>query len=182
MTCSSLVKVSLKWGLIYAGISIVTFVGIYAFSLSTNKTVTSIVGVLSIIINVLILVISNRDYRNTYLNGYIGYWQCFTNSILVIILSTVIVSLFTYLLYQVIDPQAFENMINEQLLMVSQNEAVPAQYKEAQIEALIAMTPLKQSLYQLIGGLVWGAILSFIISAFTRKKNNTFEGAIKEIE
>lgn len=182
MTNNSLMKVSLKWGLIYAGISCLIVVASYAFGLGTNNIAGIIVGVLSFIINILILVLANKDYRNTYLNGYIGYWQCFLNSLLVIVISTVIVSLVTFLLYQVIDPQAFENMINEQLLTISQNEAIPAQYKEAQIDALVAMTPLKQSLFQLLGGLIWGLILSFIISAFTRKKNNTFEGAIKEIE
>ncbi len=183
MTCSPLVKVSLKWGLIYAGISIVTFVGIYAFSLSTNKTVASIVGVLSIIINVLIFVISNRDYRNTYLGGYIKYGQAFLNSLFVVLVCMFIYSTFTFLLYQVIDPSEYTKMIEEQLLKVDQMEGLPAEVKQVQIDFWVNMTPLKfVAGLQLTTGIVWGLILALIVSIFTRKKNNTFEGAIKEIE
>ncbi len=183
MINNSLVKVSVKWGLIYAGISILSFVGVYVFDLASNETVAVIVGLLSVIINVLIFVLANREYRVSYLDGYIKYGQALINSLLVLIICLFIYSAFVFLIYQVIDTGEFVRMIEDQMLKIDQTENMPAEYKQVQIDFWVNMTPIKfVAGIQLTTGIVWGLILALIVSAFTRKKNNTFEGAIKEIE
>lgn len=178
----NLLQVSLKWGGILAAVSLITLVGNYVFGLNTNTVLAMIIGIITLIINIIILVLSNREYRNTYLGGYIKYSQCFANSFLLILFSAIIVSILTFLLYGVIDPESFTKMIDEQLLMITSNPDIPENWKQSQIDSLLSVTPLKQSAMQLVGNIIWGLILSLIVSAFTRKKNNTFEGAIKEIE
>ncbi len=182
MKDNNLLQVSLKWGGILAGISAITFIGNYAFGAGANTTVAMIVGIISLIINVIILVMSNQEYRNKYLGGYIKYGQCFLNSLLLMMFSSIVISLLTFLVYGVIDTESFTNMIDSQLIAISSNTGMPEQFKQSQMDALISMTPLKQSAYQLLGNTIWGLVLALIVSAFTRKKNNTFEGITKDIE
>lgn len=182
MKDNNLLEVSLKWGGILAGISAITFIGNYAFGIGVNTTVTAIVGVISLIINIIILVIANKEYRNKYLGGYIKYGQCFLNSLLLMIFSSIIISFLTFLIYGIIDTESFTNIIDSQLIAISSNPDMPEQWKQSQIDSLTSMTPLKQSAYQLLGNTVWALILALIVSAFTRKKNNTFEGITKDIE
>lgn len=182
MNSNPLIKVSVKWALIMAGISSLSLFSTYLFGLGSNKLFGIILGILSFVITITILVFSNRDYRNTYLGGYINYGQCLANSILIFLFSSVVIALLSFLIYGVIDPDAFKQMIDDQLLAITSNPSIPAEWKEKQYDALINMTPLKQALMQLIGSIIFGAIISLIVSIFTRKKNNSFDGAIKEIE
>jgi predicted PurR-regulated permease PerM len=85
-------------------------------------------------------------------------------------------------LYGIIDVDAFNKSIEDQLSMLNANPNVPQEWKESQLDALINMTPIKSSILNFFRSVIFGAILSLIVSIFTRKKNNSFEGAIKEIE
>lgn len=176
-----LLNVSLKWGGISAAISCLSIVATYSFGIPTSQTVNVVLGVLSFVVSILLLVFSNLEYRNTYLGGYIGYWQCFQNSFLVFLISGLAVSLFFYILYGVVDLAAFNEMIEKQLSDL--NSKPDSSFKAQQIKTLIESTPLKQAFMQLIGSSVLGIILGLIVSAFTKKnKNNPFEGVIKDIE
>ena len=72
-----LIKVSVKWGLIFTLVSSISLISTYLFGISTNLILGMVIGILSIVITVVLMVLANRDYRNTYLDGYIKYWQCF---------------------------------------------------------------------------------------------------------
>ena len=85
-------------------------------------------------------------------------------------------------MYGIIDVEAFNKSIEDQLLMINSNPNMPQEWKEKQLEAIINMTPLNSAIYGFVRAVIFGAILSLIVSIFTRKKNNSFEGAIKEIE
>lgn len=181
MNNNPLIKVSLKWGLIYAGISCLSLLGTYLFGPMTNKTMGVIIGVISFAIMITILVLSNNEYKNKYLGGYIKYGQCLVNSILIFVLSTLVLTLLTFLIYGVVDVEAFNKIIENQLLEISSNDKMPQEVKQKTIDMWVAMTPLKYAAFNLVG-IVWGVIISLIVSIFTRKKNNSFDGAIKEIE
>jgi hypothetical protein len=177
-----LLKVSLKWALIYTGVSCITLFGTYLFGMSSNPIIGLILGILSLTITVILLVLSNREYRTLYLDGYIKYYQCLMNNILIFLIGSLIVSLISYVLYGLVDINAFNESIERQLLMISSNPDIPAEWKQKQIDAIIDLTPLKQSIIQFIWSVGFGVFVSLIVSIFTRKKNNSFEGAIKEIE
>ena len=181
MNNNPLIKVSLKWGLIYAGISSLSFFGTYLFGPLTNKTMGLIIGIISFAIMITVMVLSNKEYQKKYLGGYIKYWQCFINSLLIFVFSTVVLTLLTYFIYGIIDVEAFNRIIENQLLDISSNANTPQEIKQKSLDMWIAMTPLKYAAFNLVA-IVWGTIISLIVSIFTRKKNNSFEGAIKEIE
>jgi hypothetical protein len=182
MTNNSLVKVSLKWGLIYAGINALLFVLFYALRIDANMIASSIMMFLAFTINILIFVFSNRDFRKTYLGGYIGYWKCVFNSVFVVLISYLFSCAFLYILYQVVDYDSFSSLVDDLILFIDNNENIPIETKQKTINNYMEMTPFTYSFGIFISGISRGLILSLIISAFTRKKNNTFEGAIKEIE
>ncbi len=181
MNNNPLIKVSLKWGLIDAGISSLSLFGTYLFGPLTNKTMGLIVGIILFAIMVTVMVLSNKEYQKKYLGGYIKYWQCLVNGILIYAISSVIISLLTFVIYGLLDVAAFNQMIEDQLLQISSNPDIPQTWKEKQLDGIASMTPLKQAVFQL-AGIVWGVIVSLIVAIFTRKKNNSFEGTIKEIE
>lgn len=182
MNNNPLIKVSLKWGLIYAGVLSLSLFGGYIFGSMTNKTLGVIIGLISFAISITVLVLSNREYQKQYLGGYIKYWQCLVNSLLVFTFSAVIIALLTYIIYGIVDVAAFNKMIDDQLLAISSNPDIPQAWKEKQLDALASMTPFKQATMQLVGSVIYGIVLSLIVSIFTRKKDKSFEGLIKEVE
>jgi len=182
MKDNPLIKVSLKWGLIYAGISCLSLFGTYLFGEISNTALAVVFGILSLAISITVMVLSNKEYQNKYLGGYIKYWQCLVNSILIFVISSLIISVISYLIYGIIDVAAFEQLIENKLISIGSDSRIPADKKLQIIDGINALTPLKQALSGFVISIISGVIFSLIVSIFTHKKNNSFEGTIKEIE
>ncbi len=178
---NSLLKVSLKWAGIYTAYSILVFLLMYVFTFKPGMFTGILMFLVLIAVTILIFVYSNKEYGNSYLGGYISYWQCLLNSALVYAFGTIFYSLFQYIFYTLIDPKAFDELIQMQIAMIDSNPNFPASLKEETLMKILELTPLKLSLSQL-WYIIFGIVLALIVSIFTRKKNNSFEGTFKEVE
>jgi hypothetical protein len=182
MKDNPLIKVSLKWGLIYAGISSLSLFGTYLFGEITSMALAIVVGILSLAISITVMVLSNKEYQNKYLGGYIKYWQCLVNSILIFVISSLIISFISFVIYEFIDVAAFNQLVKEKLEDISSNPKYTLEIKQKSSDMWIAMTSFKYALSGFVISIISGVIFSLIVSIFTYKKNNSFEGTIKEIE
>ncbi len=90
---------ALNWGVIIGLVSIVYSVILYMLNLTFNQAL----GYASVIIIIVGLAIAMKNYRDKVLDGVLPFGKAFGFGILIIIVAALLGSIFTYLLYAVID-------------------------------------------------------------------------------
>lgn len=109
------------------------------------------------------------SYRKS-LGGEITYGQAFGAGFLAIAVSSLISSIYVYLLYTVIDPT-----LSEQLRLFTEQKLVEqGNIPDAQIDQVVEMTakfqkPAFMLLFGVFGGALFGAVISLITAIFTKK-------------
>lgn len=162
-----LLKPALIYGLISAFIGILMSVIFYLL----NLTMKPWVGFISIVISIVVLVYLLRAYRNEYLGGFATYGQLILMALLIGLISSVMVTIYTYLLYTVIDPELMEKMKIMMQENVYNNPRIPEARADAFIERMEKrMTINRQIISSLVGGTVITFILGLIIAAFLKKE------------
>ncbi len=172
-------KNALNWGLIVGIISIILSVVLYVFNLKPiNFTNMGILFLLSLIVSVVALVYAVKSYRNNVYGGFINFKDAFVFGLLVMIISSIISSLYSFIFLSFIDPDYLLSVVEgtrqsteEFLLGRGMSEEDVAKAMEKAAEEPIP-TPLKSSLQGILSGSIFGAILSLIIAAIMKKKND----------
>jgi hypothetical protein len=164
----SIWKTCLKYGLILGLVSIVFSVLIYMFDL-TFATWTIIP---SLLLSFIVLFLLQRSYRDTYNNGFITYGKSLGVGVVIFIYASVIIAIYTYLLYTVIDP----GMVDKQMAMAA-DKMVAKGIPEASMDAALKMQekmlqPWIISLMGIFTTIFYGFILSLISSIFVAKQGN----------
>src|SRR4030043_2300558 len=98
---------ALNWGVIIGLISIVYSVILYML----NKTFSQALGYAGIIIIIVGLAVAMKSYRDNVLDGILPFGKAFGFGVLIAVVSGLLGAIFTYLLYQVIDPGLQEKML-----------------------------------------------------------------------
>ena len=161
-------KANLTNGLIMGLVGIVFTLVVYFFDLTFNKANTYIFLAISAVLLYFLII----SYRNNHLHGYITYGQSVGAGVIIFLYYSIISSIFMYLLYKVIDPGLTEKMlafIEEQML----KKGIP----EANMESIMAMQKkiMKPEIMSVIGifnNMVFGTVISLLVSIFTRKEGN----------
>ena len=161
-------KANLTNGLIFALIGIVYSLVIYFLDLSFNKTQ----GWIFMLIQIVILYFLLKSYRDNYKYGNITYGQALGAGMIIFLYYAIIMAVFTYILFTVIDPDLVDKQLaftEEQMLKRGMpEEAVEAGMKvQAKIMKPAIMAPLS-----VFGVMIQGLIMSLIASAFVRKEGN----------
>ena len=104
------------------------------------------------------------------LGGYSTYGQMFVAGLLTMLFASVLSSIYTYLLYSIIDPS-----LQEQLRIFTEEQMI-AQGKvpEEQMEMALKMTakfqtPVMMSIMAIVMGTIFGAVVSLITAIFIKK-------------
>lgn len=119
------------------------------------------------------IALAQISYKKT-LGGEMTYGQAFGVGLLAMIFASVISGIYTYLLYEVIDPS-----LQEQLRIYTEEEIMKKGIPEEQLEIAVNMAakfqkPAIMAVMAIVGGAFMGAIISLITAIFT-KKNPTHE-------
>jgi hypothetical protein len=162
-------KSNLTNGLILALIGIVYSLVMYFLDLSLNKTQAYVF----MLIQVGMLYFLLKSYRDTVMHGQITYGQSVGAGVIICLYYGILMAIFTYLLYTVIDP----GLIAKQLALAEEGMRAKANLTEAQIEASMKITGkiMKPGIMAISGvfiGMIWGTILSLIVSVFVKKEGN----------
>ncbi len=116
------------------------------------------------------IVMAQLFYRKT-LGGTMTYGQALGVGILTMVFASLLTSIYTFLLYQVIDPS-----LQEQLRLFTEEQIVKrGDVPEEQLEMAMNMatkfqTPVMMLVMGIFGGTFMGLIVSLITSIFTQKK------------
>jgi uncharacterized membrane protein YvlD (DUF360 family) len=161
-------KTNLINGLILGLVGVVYSLVVYFLNLSFNKAQTYVF----LLVQIAVLFFLVKSYRDNYKNGMMTYGEALGASIIICLYYAIIMAIFTYLLYTVID----KSLLDKQLAFAEemmQKKGLP----QATIDAGMAMqkkimTPAFMAPISIFGNMFWGLIISLIVAAFVRKEGN----------
>jgi len=161
-------KSNLTNGLILGLVGIAYSLVIYFMDLSLNK----VQGYVFMAIQIFLLYFLLKSYRDNFMHGQITYGQSFGAGIIICLYYSIIMALFAYLLHTVIDT----GLVAKQLAF-TEAEMVRKGIPQASIDAGMAiqakiMKPAIMAPLSLFGNMLWGAILTLLVSVFIRKDGN----------
>ncbi|MBN1986071.1 MAG: DUF4199 domain-containing protein [Prolixibacteraceae bacterium] len=116
------------------------------------------------------VVLAQVNYKKA-LGGTMTYGQALAVGLLTVIFSSIISSIYTYLLYSVIDPS-----LQEQMRLYTEEQIVKkGNVSEEQMEMALEMatkfqTPGMMAVFGIFGGAIGGLVISLITAIFTQKK------------
>jgi len=163
---ASIWKSSLMSG-IYLGIALILLSVIFYVSGNPFSKVSQWIGYAIMIAGI---VLAQVGYKKA-LGGTMTYGQALGVGVLTMVFASVLSSIYSFLLYQVIDPS-----LQEQLRLFTEEQIVKqGNVPEEQIDMAVNMatkfqTPVMMLVMGLFGGAFMGLIISLITSIFTQKK------------
>ena len=167
----SLLKSTLNYGFML-GLALVMFqLVVWMFDATTNRYL----GFLSIPITITGIVLATKSFRDHEQGGYISYGRALGVGTLTVLFSSLITSVFSYLLYTVIDPGLIDKIhaITEEAYWES---GLPEDQIETAMKMAMRFTNATMiSVMGFLGGTFFGFIYSLITSIFLRKEGDPFE-------
>ncbi len=187
-------KLAMTYGLYFGLISIVLSVIIWTTNLMEYLGLFGSVflGILQLILLVFLLVYFTKLYRNNELGGKITFKQAFVFGVLIVVFSTIISSLYSYIFNKFIDPdytQRVMTMMQDKTYQWMSSKGVP----EDQIDSAMKKfedkgipSPIETLISSMEFGLIGGSIMSLISSAIVKKNANNddddFEEAMEDVK
>jgi len=161
-------KKNLTNGLILGLIGIVYSLIIYFLGLSFNK----VQGPVFIVVQIAMLYLLLKSYRDNYMHGQITFGQSVGAGVIICLYYAIIMAVFTYILYTVIDPG-----LTAKQLAFAEEAMVKKGVPQAGIDAGMAiqakiMKPAILAPLTIFGSMLWGVIISLLVSIFVKKEGN----------
>jgi hypothetical protein len=161
-------KANLTSGLILALTGIAFTLVLYFLDLSLNKTV----GYILVPIQLVLLYFLLKSYRDNYMHGQITYGQAVGAGVVIFVYYAIIMAVFTYLLWTVIDP----GLVKKSMAIAEEGMAKKG-LPQASIDAGMAFTakimkPSIMSIFTIIGSMFFGVIYTLLVSIFIKKEGN----------
>ena len=161
-------KANLTNGLILGLFGIVYTLIIYFLDLTVNK----IQGIIFIVIQLVVLYFLIKSYRDNFMHGQITYGQAVGAGVIIVFYYAIIMAVFTYILYAIIDP----GLVAKQLAAVEElysRKGMPQAAIDTtmKIQAKL-MKPAFMAPLSIINSMIYGTILSLLVAIFVRKEGN----------
>ncbi len=172
----SIWKETLNYGIIYGLITVVLSVLTYMFDLTFKPWIIWP----SLLLGVVVLFFLLRSYRDHYNNGYISYGKSVGAGVIISIYAAIISAIYIYVLYSFIDPGLMDkSMAIAEARMVDKGVPEAAIEKAMEMQAKM-MKPWFTSLMSIFNSVLYGLILSLIVSLFVMKKGNPLLDEVEE--
>lgn len=191
---SNRLKATATYGIYLAGISIAISVIVWATGLIEHIGLfgSAFIGILQLALMAFLLVYYTKRYRDTMFSGKITFGQAFAFGVMLVVFSSLISSLYSFILNKYIDPDYMHRvmtMIQDKTYQMLSNSGMSQDQIEAQmikIEEKGIPSPIETLVSSLEGGLIGGAIMSLISSAIVKKNarggEDEFDEAMEEIK
>jgi hypothetical protein len=161
-------KSNLTNGLILGLAGVVYSLIMYFLNLSLNKSQ----GYVFMIIQIVLLYFLLKSYRDNFLHGQISFGKSVGAGVIICLYYSAIMAVFTYILYTFIDT----GLTAKQLAMTEDMMLKKGLPQDA-LDAAMAMQakfmkPGIMSFFVLFVGVIWGTILSLLVSIFVKREGN----------
>ncbi len=160
----SLWKSAMVYGFYLAVALILTSVIFYA----TGNTFTKANQYVSYLIMIFGIVLLQINYRKS-IGGAMLYGQALGIAVVAMVFAGIIAAVYTYLLYEIIDPS-----LKEQLQIFTEEQMMQKGLPEAQLDAAMAITrkfqkPVVMAVSAIFSYAIIGLVVGLITSIFTKK-------------
>jgi len=177
----SLFNNSLIYGLLTAAISIVFSVITYLLDVPMKSPVMYF----NWVILLAGIIYGTLQYKNVSSGGYILFGKAFLSGFLIVLIASVVSSIYSFVFLTFIDPAYLERIIQQSLEQAEAN-MVKQGLTGDQMEPALAMTrkfmsPIIMSALTILISAFFGAILSLITAAFVKKEDKSFDGQFKDV-
>ena len=161
-------KTNLTNGLILGLVGIVYTFIVYFLDL----TFSTYQGYIGMVIQLVVLFFLLKSYRDNFRHGQITYGQSVGAGVIIYVYYAVIMAIFGYLLYTVIDPG-----LMKKALAVAEAKMASKGLPQAQIDTAMTLTskmmkPAFTAIFGLFGTMISGTIISLIVSIFIKRETN----------
>ncbi|MGE5395349.1 MAG: DUF4199 domain-containing protein [Candidatus Saccharibacteria bacterium] len=190
---SEKMKLAMIYGIYIAVVTIIISLVIWATGLleTSGLMASMFIGLFNLTVLTFLLVYFTKRYRDDLLEGSIRYGQAFVFGVMLVVFSSVIGALFSYILNKYIDPQYMHRVMTH-LQDATYNMLAKSGLSEDQIEQQMVKfeekgipSPLETLTSTLESGLIGGAIISLISSAIVKKnshKEDAFDEAMEDVK
>jgi hypothetical protein len=174
---SSKWQIIAKFALVYTLIVIGFGLVLYLFNLTLQASmVNGLVNIVALSVSIYFAIVSNRDNIQ---NGFITYGQGVALGVYISLMAGIILSVYQYLFSTYIAPEMSANIMNE-----TKRQMIESGSSEEEMEAALNMMQAFQKPgYMILAGigatLIFGLIVSLIVSAFTKREDP--DGAYKNL-
>lgn len=168
-------KPFLKYGLIVAATGIL--LSLITYLLGLDKTdAGQYIGWINVPIMIVAMVFAIKEKRDKELGGYIEFGKAFSTATLVVLISTAITAIYTYIYVTVINPSFIEYTLQKEITKMEESGKSQSEIDMALPYIEKFMTPTMMSVFMFFGGLVMGIIVALIVAAIMKKPNpNPFD-------
>ncbi len=175
---NSIWKAGLTYGAILGLIIIIYTVLLYVLDQSFNKGL----GYISFVFIAAIIFYGTKTYRDNSLNGYISYGRALGLSMIIILFSGILSSIYFTIHITIIDSEYISKLI-----AFTEEELLKKGVSDDQIEMAITIQkkmfkPLLMTVFGFLGTAFWGFIIALITSIFVKKQGDPYQEAIQDIE
>ncbi len=161
-------KANLTNGLILGLIGIIYTLVMYYLDLTFNKTQ----GYIFIVIQIFIVYLLLKSYRDNFLHGFMTYGQAIGAGMVIFLYYAILTALFTYILYAFIDTE-----LAGKQLVIAEEAMLKKGLPQAQVDAGLSvqtkiMKPAIMAPISFIATMFWGLVISLVVGIFVRKEGN----------
>jgi hypothetical protein len=161
-------KANLTNGLILGLAGVAFSLVLYFLDLSLNRSA----GYIYIPIQLILLFFLLKGYRDNFMHGQISYGQAVGAGVIIILYSSVIASIYTYVLFSIIDP----GLVKKSLALAEEamsKKGLP----QAQIDAAMQFTakfmkPVVMVISGFFASMFFGVIYTLLVAIFVKKEGN----------
>ncbi|MDG5799818.1 DUF4199 domain-containing protein [Marinilabiliaceae bacterium ANBcel2] len=137
---------------------------------------------ISLIIYLLLIYYAGVNYRDHYREGILSYGKSLGFGVKISILSGLFVGFFYFLLLTIIDPSLADYLIAE-----TQDAYLAMGFSESEVANMqdainMAGNPWMLFFSSIFNGLVYGFIVSLVVSIFVKRKGDPFKETMQNVE
>jgi hypothetical protein len=166
---------ALIYGAIAGFVAILLSVIFYLMNLSAASWTQWV----SLPVAIIVLIFCLLAYRKEYLGGFATYGQMFKMALMIGIISTVLGTIFSYLMFTVIDPDLLEKVRLAAEEKIIHNPRIPEGMQDdmiARVDKNMAIG--RMMIMALVGGIILNTILGLIVAAFIKKEQTPVDAAV----
>ena len=171
-------KNNMNFGAI-AGFAIIIF-SLILYFLNIEQGFT--ISLLIYVILIAVIVIGTKQLRDKIMNGSMSYGRALGSGTSISLFASVIIAFYMYVFFKFIDPDALEK-----LYLMMEDQLYQKGMPEEEINMALEMskkftTPISIAISTVFSYVFWGFLFSLITSIFLKKKSNSYDAAMAEIE
>jgi hypothetical protein len=158
-------QVGLKYGIYLALVSIIYTLILQILGLAANRWL----GYVGLIFIIIALILAHRDFKRV--NEYMSFGQGLGISMLIVTISSVLGSIFSYIYIKFVDNSMLDVIREQAIVQMEERGMSDTQIDQAMEMQAKFTTPEMILVFGILGGIFFGFIIALIVTAITKKSN-----------